>query len=491
MNHGINGSVLTVIKNIYAEAKSCVKSDDEYSEFFTSNVGVRQGENLSPILFAIFLNDMKDHLAHDMTGLITIANEAKAMNLSENDINVFLKLFVLLYADDTVIFSETAAGLQKGLSAMKLYCDRWKLKLNVKKCKVIIFSRGKVRKVPDFHIGNDKIDVVSDFTYLGLKLNYNNRMHVAQKDLLDRATRAMYALLRKCNVLMLPIDLIIDLFDKTVLPVMTYGCEIWGFDINEALLRLQLKFYKQVLKLRQSTPSLMIFGEIGKFPVTVSVKSRMLSFWLKLVTAQNGNTLSALVYRFLLSMYLSETYENKYLACIKTTLNEIGLSNMWLNQHNLDVNVTWFKEKVKRCLKDQYMQNWYMHVDNDEVFINYRMFKPTFGPDPFVAMLPNNCVISLMKFRTTNNILPVNRQRYEGIPRNERLCDKCNLHDVADEFHYLFVCPFFSKIRNECIPKYFITHPNTVKYNHLLSAKNKHLLLKLKKFITVLSNELR
>ena len=70
MNHGINGSVLTVIKNIYAEAKSCVKSDDEYSEFFTSNVGVRQGENLSPILFAIFLNDMKDHLAHDMTGLI-------------------------------------------------------------------------------------------------------------------------------------------------------------------------------------------------------------------------------------------------------------------------------------------------------------------------------------------------------------------------------------------------------------------------------------
>ena len=55
---GINGSLLKVIYNLYYGAKSCVKSNGKMSEYFHCNVGVRQGENLSPLLFAIFLNDL-------------------------------------------------------------------------------------------------------------------------------------------------------------------------------------------------------------------------------------------------------------------------------------------------------------------------------------------------------------------------------------------------------------------------------------------------
>ena len=53
---------------------------------------------------------------------------------------------MLLYADDTVIFSESPHGLQSGLDKVKLYCDKWNFKLNVNKCKIVVFSRGKVRK---------------------------------------------------------------------------------------------------------------------------------------------------------------------------------------------------------------------------------------------------------------------------------------------------------------------------------------------------------
>ena len=108
-----------------------------------------------------------------------------------------------------------------GLDKVKLYCNSWKLKLNFNK--IVVFSRGKVQNFPNFKIGEEVIEVVSNVLYLGLKLNYNNRMLVAHKDLYGRTFRAMCALLKKCNTLNLPIDLIFDLFDKTIVPVLTYG----------------------------------------------------------------------------------------------------------------------------------------------------------------------------------------------------------------------------------------------------------------------------
>ena len=44
---------------MYKSIKSCVMANGMQSEFFESHVGLRQGENLSPLLFALFLNDME------------------------------------------------------------------------------------------------------------------------------------------------------------------------------------------------------------------------------------------------------------------------------------------------------------------------------------------------------------------------------------------------------------------------------------------------
>ena len=48
----------------------------------------------------------------------------------------YLKLYVLLYANNTVLVAESAEDLQKSITLMKNYCDLWKLNINVSKTKI-------------------------------------------------------------------------------------------------------------------------------------------------------------------------------------------------------------------------------------------------------------------------------------------------------------------------------------------------------------------
>ena len=78
---------------------------------FTCNIGVRQGENLSPVLFALFLNDLQDFMSNKYSGL-NYLSECVRETLSDDDIEVFFKLYLLMYADDTLIFAENESDLQ-------------------------------------------------------------------------------------------------------------------------------------------------------------------------------------------------------------------------------------------------------------------------------------------------------------------------------------------------------------------------------------------
>ena len=55
----------------------------------------------------------------------------------------YLKIYVLLYADDTILLAESPEELQTALNSMNLYCNDWNLKINVSKTKVVFFPEVK------------------------------------------------------------------------------------------------------------------------------------------------------------------------------------------------------------------------------------------------------------------------------------------------------------------------------------------------------------
>ena len=69
-------------------------------------------------------------------------------------------MYVLLYADDTLVLAESPGELQKALHEVSVYCNRWELSINKTKTKVVIFSRGKVETNYNLKMGD--IDIETD-----------------------------------------------------------------------------------------------------------------------------------------------------------------------------------------------------------------------------------------------------------------------------------------------------------------------------------------
>lgn len=135
LNEGINGKFLRIIQNMYSSIKSCVARNNKQSTYFQCCEGVRQGENLSPMLFALYLNDLESYLQNQSCNGISLT--------LDDEIDLTLKLFVLLYADDTILLSLNKDDLQLQLNAFSKYCNEWKLKINIEKTKVVIFNGTK------------------------------------------------------------------------------------------------------------------------------------------------------------------------------------------------------------------------------------------------------------------------------------------------------------------------------------------------------------
>ena len=74
----------------------------------------------------------------------------------------------------------------------------------------------------------------------------------------------MFALLRKTKTLDLPYDIQIELFDKTIKPILLYASEIWSFGKNDVLEKIQLNFFKYVSNLRVILYSYFILKKMNE-----------------------------------------------------------------------------------------------------------------------------------------------------------------------------------------------------------------------------------
>ena len=137
---------------------------------------------------------------------------------------------------------------------------------------------------------------------------------------------------------------------------------------------------------------------------------------------------------------------------------------------------------IKHCLLESYV-GWRASIDTHTSLYFYKEIKSTFQMSPYITLLQNIKYRNILaKLRLSSHNLQIESGRHLKIPRPDRKCILCNLNDIEDEFHFVLVCPFYSDLRAQFIPKYYTKNPNMIKFIALLNIEKKSVLTKLAVF---------
>ena len=109
-------------------------------------------------MFMMFINDIVDNIDSDLKNIFTVEQ---------------IRFFMLLYADDAVVFAKSSESLQSILHDIEVYCGTRSLKINTSKTKAMIFEKGRHTNC-ELYLNNVKLEVFTSFKYLGVYYFFKN-----------------------------------------------------------------------------------------------------------------------------------------------------------------------------------------------------------------------------------------------------------------------------------------------------------------------------
>ena len=444
---------------MYSKIKGVVKVNNCLYNIIKDECGTNQGGPLSPNMFRYMLNDLKQFL--------TIFNGV----CIGDDV-----LLHLLWADDLVIMSDSPEGLQKQLDGLYNFCSNYQMIVNELKTKVMIFGK-KNKKTEEcvFNFNNKSLDIVKEYKYLGVIFNtvstsrgniFNNmRSYIAQK-----ASRAYFCNFQKVTSIgQLTPRVYLHLFDSYVNPVLSYASELWC-DTKEihCVERIQLRFLKYLLCVKDSTCSFAVWGETGRYPIYIHHMFKLVKYWSRVVCLDQ-NTLVRKSYNKLKSLAIMgyNTWPNK----IKTVLSLVGLDDYWYHEKVDDV----FVKNVKVAIFDYFENLCQKQVLSYPILRLYRVFKPVFGLESYIVQIKDPKLRRLVsKFRLSSHSFNIEKGRHvrPKIPIDERLCTRCNQQSIEDEVHVLLYCSDYQELRVHLFAKIITSHIDNVLHDDPLICFN-------------------
>ena len=360
-----------------------------------------------------------------------------------------------MYADDIVLMSESEEGLKAALKILGDYCVKWKLQINLNKTKIVVFRncRSKYQQYK-FTLLGQTLGQATSYKYLGLNISDLGRFDL--DCLINKARKAFFNLRQQVFGEKLTPRVMIDLFFKMIVPIATYGSEIWGSTLISPRMKTTTAFWKKceslkieklvfsmarcALGVHKNTTKAAIRGELGLYPLGINICKFMLKYYIRLIGKPPDSLLG--------SALKVDT------VCNRAWINSI----LKLKQLNI-TSIPQEMAAIPRIIKDlrtTFQLHWLsiINKDSSNKLRTYNQSKFKLNFENYLIDIKNEKHRkAFTRLRTASHFLHIETGRYSNKHNNplspsNRICQLCTKHEIEDEQHFAFSCTLYEDIRN-------------------------------------------
>lgn len=415
---GLGDKMIYFIKRMYENTFMRVRINNQLTEPFRYERGVRQGCPTSPLLFNIYINDILDDIQP-----VTVEGLEHGLR-------------GLMFADDTVILANSHTDLQIKLESINRWMVNNAMEVNPSKCGVMMINQNSIEPV---YFNGELIPMVDKYVYLGLEFNNQLDIEMMSKYRLGKGKDCLMSMVATLRNIRVPLEYRVMLIKSILIPTLHYGSEIFGMNEKRvnSLKRVLDNGLKCIVK-KSNFCRQRAYEEFDIKQIYVSAavsRARGLAKWIN----SNGLISDCIISQ--------ESFKSKQSTWIKE-------SKRWLKLMRIDISLP------PQQLTQQVLDNraTRMHERDNSVI---GLWADSVGITSGKAIRKSE-ILKGASYVGINLIIKIRTGTFSYTKHLVRLliipgtythkCVCCGSEEPEDAEHLILRCTAFNDIREQCIP---------------------------------------
>jgi exonuclease III len=358
-----------LLRSLYADNSVVLKVGDINSKRVRTEVGLRQGCPLSPILFALYIAELESRLLWTKCGFEVTGESDEASTV--------LTIPGLLYADDLVLMAHSYEEMSRLLSVTTEVGNEKSLQFNPAKSAMVIFNATRLGEPREMTIQGKDIEFRDDYKYLGITLcNKTNYLLLQEQIWKKEAHKVLQRLHAQCLWTFNRFEITRIQWMATAVPKLTYANAVLASRASKQMAatfdRTQVAAGKWAMGITgYRVASDFVLGELGWSTFEAREAQSKIRYFTR-VSAMEPSRWP----RMVLSMMASEKIFPEALRRLNFLKDKYGCSGIPLEyREDRSTRITLFHNNVKKHIKEKMNETWKESINSKSSLSYYKKWK--------------------------------------------------------------------------------------------------------------------